>query len=95
MYSNKLEYGIQEINEISVEELLAEYHRQIFVYCYNILRNTHDAEEAVQDVFLKVYESNKLSEIDNHRAWLYKIAHNHCINKVRRRAIIEFIPFTK
>lgn len=95
VYFNKLEYGIQEMNEISVEELLAEYHRQIYVYCYNILRNAHDAEEAVQEVFLKAYESNKIREIDNHNAWLYKIAYNHCINKVRRNALIEFIPFTE
>ena len=95
MYSNKLEYSLQEMNEISVEELLAEYHRQIYVYCYNILRNAHDAEEAVQEVFLKAYESNKIREIENHSAWLYKIAYNHCINKVRRKALIEFIPFTE
>lgn len=95
MYSDKLEYRIQEINEISVEALLAEYERQIYVYCYNILRNAHDAEEAVQEVFLKAYESNKIREIDNHSAWLYRIAYNLCINKVRRKALIEFIPFTE
>jgi len=95
VYSDKLEYRIREMNAISIEDLLKDYHRQIYVYCYNILRNSHDAEEAVQEVFLKAYESKKVREIDNHSAWLYRIAYNHCINKVRRKALIEFIPFTE
>nr|WP_225942082.1 RNA polymerase sigma factor [Sporosarcina limicola] len=76
-----------------IEDLLSEYHQKIYVYCYNILRNTQDAEDAAQEVFLKAFQSKKLLEIDNRSAWLYKIAYNHCLNKVKRRNLIEFIPF--
>lgn len=95
MYLNKTECSIEEANENGIEALLKEYHQQIYLYCYNILRKPHDAEDAVQEVFLKAYQSSKLMEINNYSAWLYKIAYNHCLNKIRRKALIEFIPFTE
>lgn len=93
MYLNRSEYSIEESDETRMEDLLKEYHQQIYIYCYNMLRNPHDAEDAAQEVFLKAYQSSRLMEINNHSAWLYKIAYNHCLNKVRRKALIDFIPF--
>lgn len=95
MYVNKTEYTIEEVNESIFEDLLKQYHQPVYIYCYNILRNSHDAEDAVQDVFMKAFQSRRMIEINNHSAWLYKIAYNHCINKIRRKALIEFIPFTE
>lgn len=95
MYVNRTEYRLEELNEeTSIEELLNQYQQPIYIYCYNILSNPHDAEDAVQEVFLKAYQSKRMIEIDNQRAWLYKIAYNHCLNKLRRKSLIEFIPFT-
>ena len=95
MFSNVSDYVMEEAPEAKVEELLKEYHQKIYVYCYNILRSTPDAEDAAQEVFIKAYESKKLMEINNSSAWLYKIAYNHCLNKLKRKKIIEFIPFTE
>lgn len=93
MYLNRTEFVTRESNEQVIEVLLRDYHQKIYLYCYNIMRNSHDAEDAAQEVFLKAFQSNKLLEIDNKSAWLYKIAYHHCINKVKRRNLIEFIPF--
>ena len=96
MHVNRTEYTLDVINnETEIEELLQQYQQPIYRYCYNILRNSHDAEDAVQEVFLRAYQSRKVMEIDNQRAWLYKIAYNHCLNKVRRKSLIEFIPFSE
>ncbi|WP_057771447.1 RNA polymerase sigma factor [Cytobacillus dafuensis] len=95
MYVNRTECSIEELNENSFEDLIKQYHQQIYIYCYNILRNPHDAEDAAQEVFMKAYQSNRVEEINNHSAWLYKIAYNHCLNKIRRKTLIEFIPFTE
>lgn len=76
-----------------IEDLIKEYHQKIYSYCYNIIRNSHDAEDAVKEVILKAFQSNKLMEIDNRSAWLYRIAYNHCLNKVKRRNLIKFVPF--
>lgn len=93
VYLNRTEYSNQESNENMIEDLIKEYHQKIYIYCYNIMRDSHDAEDAAQEVFLKAFQSSKLMEIDNRSAWLYKIAYNHCLNKVKRRNIIKFVPF--
>lgn len=93
MYTNVTEYRVEESKKSRIEDLLTEYHQKIYMYCFNILRNTHDAEDAAQEVFIKAFQSSRLMEIDNSNAWLYRIAYNHCLNKLKRRALIEFIPF--
>ncbi len=93
MYLNRAECSVKESKEQAIEELLRDYHQKIYLYCYNIMRSPHDAEDAVQEVFLKAFQSSKLLEIDNISAWLYKIAYHHCLNKVKRRNLIEIIPF--
>jgi RNA polymerase sigma-70 factor, ECF subfamily len=93
VYLNRTECSMQELKEKMIEELLKDYHQKIYLYCYNIMRNPHDAEDAAQEVFLKAFQSSKLLEIDNKSAWLYKIAYHHCLNKVKRKNLIEFIPY--
>lgn len=93
--TNFTEARLEESNETRIEELLKEYHPKIYAYCFNILRNAHDAEDAAQEVFIKAFQSKKLLEINNINAWLYRIAYNHCLNKVKRKSFIEFIPFVE
>ncbi|MEH6943946.1 RNA polymerase sigma factor, partial [Bacillus sp. JJ722] len=69
MYTNITKHNIEELSEDSTEELIKEYHQKIYIYCYNILRNTHDAEDAVQEVFIKAFQSSKLMKIENKSAW--------------------------
>lgn len=76
------------------DELLLQFHRPIYKYCYHMLRHEQDAEDATQDVFIKAFQSMERAEpILSTSAWLYKIAHNHCLNLLRRRKLISFIPF--
>ncbi|WP_316572934.1 RNA polymerase sigma factor [Neobacillus sp. YIM B06451] len=93
MYTNITYFKVAESDEVWIEELLNKYHRKIFLYCYNILRNIHDAEDATQEVFLRAFKSSSKDKITNSNAWLYKIAYNHCLNKLRRKSIVTFLPF--
>lgn len=81
-------------NKITTD-LMKEYHQKIYIYCYNILRNPHDAEDAVQEVFFKAHQSNNLTTVANNGAWLYKIAYHHCLNQIRRKSLVKFISFTE
>ena len=93
MYTNITDYKVVESDEVWMEDFLDKYHRKIFMYCYNILRNIHDAEDATQEVFVKAFKSSSKTKITNSNAWLYKIAYNHCLNKLKRKSIVTFIPF--
>ncbi|MHA6482424.1 RNA polymerase sigma factor [Paenibacillus sp. strain BS8-2] len=68
------------------EVLIRRYQQRLYVYCYHLLMQREEAEDAVQEVFLKGYE--KLSQFaytQSFAAWLYKIAYHHCLNVLRKR----------
>lgn len=52
-------------------------------FCLGYLGDPDEAEDAVQDVFAKVLESESVP--DDFRVWLYTIARNHCLNLQRSR----------
>lgn len=64
--------------------LLERAYRDAMVrFCRGYVSHWEDAEDAVQDVFCKVLAATEVP--DNFRAWLYRIARNHCLNLVRNR----------
>lgn len=59
----------------AVEELVAQHTAMLFRVAYSILRNHHDAEDAVQECFLRVLKYRKrLNEVRNMKTWLARIA---------------------
>lgn len=66
--------------------IINRFQKQIYLYCYYLLGNKEDAEDAVQDIFIKGFENiDKFTNNVSYSAWLYKIAYNHCINLIKRR----------
>ena len=66
------------------ETLIARFHDEIYRYLWRLL-GPDDAQDATQDVFMRAYQSyGRLRPDSNHRAWLYKIATNVCLNEIRK-----------
>jgi RNA polymerase sigma factor, sigma-70 family len=66
--------------------LVEQYTSSVFNLCYRMLGSTHDAEDATQEIFLRVYA--RLGSYDLNRrfsTWLLSIASNFCIDRLRRR----------
>ena len=80
-------------NAENMETFISSHYDKIYKYCYSMLRNVEDAEDAVQEVFFKAIKSGSLTSIENPNAWLYKIAYFHCINKLKRKKLLSFVPF--
>ena len=62
------------------------YRQRLFAYVRQMLSGSRsDAEDALQDVFLRAYNALR---VDNRpvalKAWLYRVAHNRCIDQLRR-----------
>jgi RNA polymerase sigma-70 factor, ECF subfamily len=73
------------------EELVARYERKIFRLTRNITGNLQDAEDAMQEAFLKSYEHLETFKGDSRfYTWLVRIAVNEALMKIRRRHPGEF-----
>jgi RNA polymerase sigma-70 factor, ECF subfamily len=62
------------------ETLVGRYERKIFRLTQNITQNREDAEDAMQEAFLKAYEGNS-----RFYTWLVRIAVNQALMKLRKR----------
>jgi RNA polymerase sigma-70 factor (ECF subfamily) len=75
---------------LAADELLAPYERPLFALCHGILGHAEDAEDAVQETFLRALRS--LREFRGRaalRTWLYRIAVNVCLEWKRARRPTE------
>jgi RNA polymerase sigma-70 factor (ECF subfamily) len=80
---------IQEIRSGRQEAyggLIRRYHGRVMGYCLSMLRNRSEAEDAVQDIFVKVYRSlDKFKGNSAFSTWLFRITANHCVDALRKR----------
>jgi RNA polymerase sigma-70 factor, ECF subfamily len=70
----------------TISQLRAQLHR----YCSRMTGSITDGEDVVQDALFRAYRS--LDTFDDSRPlapWLFRIAHNHCIDFLRRRGVRE------
>jgi RNA polymerase sigma-70 factor (ECF subfamily) len=66
--------------------LVERHSRKVFRLAYRMTANQHDAEEVVQEAFLRAYQ--KLRQFDgraNFGTWVYRIAAHYAIDQMRQR----------
>lgn len=83
-----LVHRFQENGEAAAFEALFQRHQQaIAQLCLSLLRSHAEAEDAVQEVFLKAYRALPTYEATvTLRGWLHRIAVNHCRDRLAQRA---------
>jgi RNA polymerase sigma-70 factor (ECF subfamily) len=58
------------------EELVEAHSGELFAYLWRLLGDEAEAQDCLQDTYLRAYRAYERTEPDNLRAWLYKIATN-------------------
>jgi RNA polymerase sigma-70 factor (ECF subfamily) len=69
--------------------MLVERHEsKVFGLCLKMLGNPEDAEDVLQEVFIKAYQALPgFREEARFSTWLYRIAHNACLMRIRKKKL--------
>ncbi len=69
------------------ESVVHDHARLVFKVAYSVVRNVEDAEDCVQETFLRAYRSGELPQIQDPKAWLAKIAWRVAIDRVKKHPV--------
>src|SRR5204863_5565708 len=65
--------------------LLQRYTLLLLGVCIKYLKNEEEAKDSVQQIFLKVIQELQKYKVDYFKSWIYMVAKNHCLMKLRDR----------
>jgi RNA polymerase sigma-70 factor (ECF subfamily) len=87
---------VQQGQTGALDELYARYAAKLYAFCFYTMRARcqEDAEDLVQDVFVRVIRSAHTfnPRRASFRTWLFRIARNHCIDRMRRSKKVKVLP---
>jgi len=91
----------EKYNHITDQELLQKYHADhnsewlgillqrytllLLGVCMKYLKNEDEAKDSVQQIFLKVIQELQKYKVEYFKSWMYMVAKNHCLMKLRNR----------
>jgi RNA polymerase sigma-70 factor (ECF subfamily) len=68
----------------TLEDLVRDHARTVFRVAYSVVRNHADAEDVVQETFLRAMKQGRLDRIGNPKAWLVKVAWRIAVDRAKR-----------
>lgn len=75
-------------NEKVYEHLFRTYYSRLCNYADSLLKEEEEAEEIVQQIFLKLWEKRmELTGISSFKSYLYRMVYNACLNRIRHEKV--------
>ena len=92
MEASQIVQQAREGNHAACKSLFETHRQKIFALAYNYLRNVEDAEDVVQDTFIKAFQSLPKSGVykeTDFSAWIYRIGVNRSIDLLRKNKLMK------
>lgn len=84
----------KEGDQAAFEAIFLRYERPIYQFIYRMMGNAEDASDLTQECFIRAYRALPHTSDDlNVSAWLHRIAANACLDALRRRKRIRWLPW--
>jgi RNA polymerase sigma-70 factor (ECF subfamily) len=75
---------------MNMERMVRQYYQAVYSYCMTILLNREMAEDATQDVFIKIQDRYFTGlQVPDKKAWFLTVARNHCYDVLRHENRIQ------
>jgi RNA polymerase sigma-70 factor (ECF subfamily) len=92
MTDEQLVENLQKGDEKALGELIVRYQQKLYFYVAKLINSGDDAEDVVQETFLKIYQNIQSFDLDKKFSpWAYRIAHNQAINLVKKRGRLQSV----
>lgn len=70
--------------QLAFAALFERFSHLVFGVCLKYLKDNNNAQEATQQIFIKLLEELKRHSISNFKSWLYSVSRNHCYMILRK-----------
>jgi RNA polymerase sigma-70 factor, ECF subfamily len=88
--------SFQAGNKDVLGELIERYYSRVYRLIFGILRNPHDSEEVIQEVFLRVFQKlDSFKGESTFSSWLYRVAINTTYMRLRERKNADVVSLEK
>lgn len=78
-------------DDSALAELVQYYLPSVYGFAYRYLKNQADAEDAAQEVFIKVWKNLTKFSVDKpFTPWLYQITKNTCLDRLKKKSAVPF-----
>lgn len=72
-------------NKSAFTELYQELKTPVYTIIYRVVQHEPTAEDIMQDVFVKLYQSPPPADVKNPRAWVFQMARNQALDGLRKK----------
>ncbi|MBT8400079.1 MAG: sigma-70 family RNA polymerase sigma factor [Rhodothermia bacterium] len=73
------------------ERLVGESSDRLFGYAVHFLANREEAQDVVQDVYMRLWDNRSLVQADGAMGWLISVTRNLCLDRLRRRKVRSIV----
>jgi len=92
---NELIQRLKKNDNEAYRHLVLSYSKRLYYYCLKILKNSFDAQDAVQITFIKIHASvERFEKRCCLSSWIYRIATNVCLDILRKKQRNSYVSLS-